>query len=50
MQPCRPSVFEVGGWGVACMSNLRHAYRDSVVLETIKSLSFDDHLEIKNGV
>ena len=45
MQPCRPSVFEVGG--VACMSTLRHLYRDSVIMETIKSLSFDGHVEKK---
>ena len=40
-------MFEVGGGGVACMSTLRHAYRDSVILDTIKSLSFDGHLEKK---
>ena len=27
-------VLEVGGGGVACMSTLRHLYRDSVILET----------------
>ena len=27
-------VLEVGGGGVACMSTLRHSYRDSVILET----------------
>ena len=24
-------VLEVGGWGVECMSTLRHSYRDSVI-------------------
>ena len=50
MQPCMPSVFEVGGGGVACMSTLRHSYRDAVILENIKSLSFDGYPEKKNGV
>ena len=27
-------VLEVGGGGVACMSTLRHSYRDPVILET----------------
>ena len=47
MQPCRHIVFEVGGRGVArtCMSTFSHSHRDSVILETIKYLSFDGHLE-----
>ena len=38
-----------GGGVVACMSILRHSYRDSVVLET-KSLSFEGHLEKKLSI